>query len=119
MTTHDAYRFGLGPMHISVLTAISVGVHDIPSMMRHCNHKVAGPAFHAMIESMIRRGLIHRGRGALLCLTAKGRSELPAAPIAHMGVYVPAVAPPRRPGSDHSHIASRVGPNLYEYRPHC
>lgn len=119
MTTHDAYRFGLGPMHISVLTAISVGVHDIPSMMRHCNHKVAGQAFHAMIESMIRRGLIHRGRGGMLYLTERGRNELPVAPVANMGVYVPAAAPPRRPGSNHAHIPSRAGPHLITYRPHC
>lgn len=119
MTGHDAYRFGLGPMHVSVLIAISVGVHDINSMKRHCSHKVAGPAFMEMVEGLIRRGYIHRGRGLLLYLTAKGRSELPAAPIADMGVYKPPAHPPRREGSDHTHIPSRVGPHRYEYRPHC
>lgn len=119
MIVHTSSRFGLGPLHVCVLVSISHGVHDVPTLKRRANFKVAGEPFDQMIEALILRGFVHRGRGALLYLTERGRSELPQVASVDMGVYRPAPAPPRRPGSDHSHIPSVAGGRRYDYRPHC
>ena len=118
-TTIGITRFGLGPIHISTLIAISRGLHDVPSLRLHVNHKTAGQAFDNMLEGMITRGLIHRGRGTLYYLTAKGVSNLPRGPEFAMTPYVPPARPPRRPNSSVAHVPSMAGGQLVDYRPHC
>ena len=72
----------------------------------------ARPHVARAIERMADEGLIALKWGRWQ-LTRAGRRAVPA-PELQVAVrpYVPPVAPPRRPGSDHSHIPSLAGGKL-------
>lgn len=122
MATHPSpsRKAGVGPLQFAILRAISCGWHDIASIRKHCGQKTAGENFNDVIVGMTQRGLINPGRGRMFFLTNEAYKHLPRADALIVATrhYTPAVAPPRRPGSDHSHIPSIAAGRIYPYEAH-
>lgn len=110
---------GIGVAQHLVLVAISRGQHHGSELRHLLSQHMRGKAWLAMMTALANRDYVVRSRGDRYFLTNKGRAELPReqAPF-ERGVYVAPKTPPRRPGSDHSHLPSVAAGFSFPYRPH-
>jgi hypothetical protein len=123
MATHDSpsRKHGVGPLQFAILRAIRAGWHDSASIRKHLSAKTAVDNLADTLMGMVQRGLIFQGRGRMYYLESRGWAHLPkpgAELIERTGHYVVPPRPPRRPGSDHSHIPSIAAGKRMEYVPH-
>lgn len=104
-------RAGIGHVQYLILVAISQGVRDPRGIRARIATNAGGAGVEHSLEALARRGYIRRARGGGYYLESKAHEHLPdpSALIAATGHYVRPAAPPRRPGSDHSHIPSLAG----------
>jgi len=104
-------RAGIGHVQYLILVAISQGIRDPKGIRARIADNAGDAGVEASLQVLQQRGYVRRARGGGYYLEAKAHEHLPdpSALIAATGHYVRPLAPPRRPGSDHSHIPSVAG----------
>lgn len=121
MATHPSptREKGVGPIQFAIIRAIADGAHSYATIRKQVAGKTS-IGFSDVILGLQRRGLLHQGRGRTFYLTKEAYAHLPRPDllIISTGHYKPPVAPPRRPGSDHTHIPSVAAGKLHDYVRH-
>ena len=114
-TARQSTRPGIGPVAVSVIRLIHNGHNSGRKLVRRLMGSTAADQVQQIIDGMVADGYLHR-RASFYFLTEKSRQFAPGANAAPVTTpYRAPVAPPRRPGSDHSHIPSMAGGHEFQH----
>lgn len=111
-------REGIGPLHLMLLRALSVG-HTVPTdtLRRVANQHSAGETLMSVLNKMEHRGWVWRNqRGWVISDSGKRVLDPSKAYLPPMSAYCSPPTPPRREGSDYTVYPSRYGDELKEHR---
>ena len=111
---------GVGPIHARIIRLIRDGNRHPKQIAARLSDYAGQQNLKQVLGGLVARGYIAKGRGHVYTLTDKALEFLPKAQMHpwQLTTYKPPVAPPRRPGSDHSYIPSVAADKFYDYIKH-